>query len=102
MRSLLLVPLLVAGVLALALFDGDAGALTWLRLRAELAASEERRASLRADIDRLRVEARALESDEFAIERAIREDLGYARPGETRVRLPATEGASEVPTSRIP
>jgi cell division protein FtsB len=49
-------------------------------------------------VDRLRAAADALESDRFAIERAIRERLRLARAGETLVRLSGPETAS----SRFP
>ena len=50
------------------------------------------------EIAALRRDVETLESDPAALERAIREDLVFARPGEVVVRLP-----SAVPTNpRIP
>jgi cell division protein FtsB len=43
-------------------------------------------AELEARIESREGEAAALRSDPLALERAIREDLGLARPGETVVR----------------
>jgi cell division protein FtsB len=79
----------VAMALALALTDGDSGLRTWWALRGDLASAQAR-------IERLRAGVAGLESDSgglsgagepFALERAIRERLGYAREGETLVRL---------------
>ena len=47
----------------------------------------ERVAVLEADVERLSVAIAALGSDPLAIERAIREDLELARPGEWVVRF---------------
>lgn len=88
MRGWLWIPALVGLALAIAVLDGDSGLGTWLRLRADLAAAESRMAQIRDETEALERRADALESDEFAIERAIREELEYARRGETLLRLP--------------
>ena len=67
--------------------DEGSGLRKAVRLRSDLHVAEQRIASLRGEIDALREEAARLEDDPFAIERAIREDLDFARPGETLVRL---------------
>ena len=67
--------------------DESSGLPTWRRLRDDLAAAQARIEILRGDIEALRREADALQGDDFALERAIREDLGLARPGESVVRL---------------
>jgi cell division protein FtsB len=74
--------------LAIAVLDGDSGLGTWLRLRADLVAVESRLAEIGEQTGALGRQADALETDEFAIERAIREELEYARSGETLLRLP--------------
>jgi len=56
--------------------------------RDSLENSEEQIARLEAEIARLKDEVGRLERDPFAIERAIREDLEWARTAETVVRLP--------------
>jgi len=70
--------------------DGDAGLRTWWSLRSDLAEASGRIETLRDGVETTRLEAAALEDEEFAIERAIRERLEYARPGETLVRLRGT------------
>ena len=87
MRGWLWIPALAGMVLAVALLDGDSGLGTWLRLRAELADAHGRIAGIRDEADSLARQADALEGDDFAIERAIREELEYARSGETLLRL---------------
>ena len=49
--------------------------------------AEVRIAALSEDIEAHRTQVEALTSNPFAIERAIREELWYAREGETLVRL---------------
>jgi cell division protein FtsB len=67
--------------------DESSGLPTWRRLRDDLAAARARIEMLRGEIEALRREAEALEGDELALESAIREDLGLARPGESVIRL---------------
>jgi cell division protein FtsB len=67
--------------------DESSGLPTWRRLRDDLAAARARIEILRGDIEALRRGAVALEGDDFALECAIREDLGLAQPGESVVRL---------------
>src|SRR5262245_42292815 len=90
----------VAVTLVLAFTDGDSGLRTWWALREDLSAAQAR-------IDRLRGEVADLERDSgglsgagepFALERAIRDRLVYARDGETIVRL----DSPAPPSPRIP
>ncbi len=83
----------VAMVAAFAGWDPDTGVRSWWRLRGDHAAAQERIAELERDIRALRAEAKALRRDPLAQERAIREDLGFARSGETVVRLPGRDDA---------
>lgn len=92
MRAWLLVPLLGVAALGIAALDGDSGLRTWWLLRRDLRSSQETLDRLTAETERLRLEAHALETDPFALERAIREDLGWARPGEVVVLFGASEG----------
>ena len=78
--------LLVLVALHTALDEGS-GIRTWLRLREELASSHARIGTLRREIAQQRREADLLQGDAFAIERAIREELGFAARGQTLVRL---------------
>jgi len=91
---LLLIPALVAAALVYAVFDQQSGIGTWLQMRADLAASRARIGEVRRENRALSQQAALLESDPFAIESAIREDLKLARPGERVVRLPTPEGTS--------
>lgn len=101
MRRLLLVPLALAAVGFWAFLDDENGIRRWLELRRELARSEERIASRRGEVEALRAEADALRKDPLAIEAAIREELGLAKPDELVVRFPRkSEGAGETP--RLP
>jgi cell division protein FtsB len=68
--------------LAVAAFDEDAGVRRWWHLRGELADARARIEQLRAEVEALRAESAELESDSFAVERAIREELLVAQPGQ--------------------
>ncbi len=107
MRGLLWLPGLALGAILIAALGGDSGIGNWLRLRGDLRGARERIALLDREIAALRGHAEELEHDAFAIERAIREDLEYARADETLVRLPKALLLTPVPTpdaarSRIP
>ena len=79
------VVLVLAGLHAA--LDEDAGIRRWLHLRGELEDSRVRIARLEQEVARLRGSADRLEEDRFAIERAIREELGLAASGQRVVRL---------------
>ena len=87
MRGLWWIPALVLAAAVYAAFDGNSGIRTWLRLRGDLHAARGRIAAAQDEIARLERASRELDSDSFAIERAIREDLELAMPGEIIVRL---------------
>ena len=90
MRGFWLIPALLAAAVVYACFDWESGVPAWFRLSGELQQAHERIERLRVEIDELRGQSVALRDDPFAIERAIREDLRLARPGELMVRfLPA-------------
>jgi cell division protein FtsB len=90
-RRFLWIPALLGAVVLYAYIDDEAGVRTWHRLGMDLSASQERIAALQLEIAELRRDAEALESDPAALERAIREDLEFARPGDVVVRLPSAE-----------
>lgn len=86
---------LAAGTLVAAVLDQDAGLRAWWRVHSELEATRDRVAGLRREVRALRSEARALRNDPFALEAAIREDLGLARPGETVLLLEGADAPSD-------
>ncbi len=71
----------------LVVVDRDSGVGTWLRLRSELAQSDARIRRLEAETVSLRRQIEELRTHPWAIERAIREDLDLARPGEVLIRF---------------
>jgi cell division protein FtsB len=82
---------IVGAAVGVAVADDSAGIRTWLQVRRDLRVAEARVAELEARIEAREGEVAALKSDPLALERAIREDLGLARPGEIVVRgLPGT------------
>jgi cell division protein FtsB len=85
-RELAIAGVILAVAAGVALADEETGVRTWLELRADLVVAKTRAAELEARIGRREAEATALRSDPLALEHAIREDLGLARPGETVVR----------------
>jgi cell division protein FtsB len=87
LRAYWLVPAIVACGLVSTVVDRESGLSVWYTLRSDLDASRQRITSLVNETETLRAEIRALESDPFALESAIREDLELARPGETVVRF---------------
>lgn len=98
----LLIPALVAAALLVAWLDADSGIRKYLQLRDDVGAAEVRLDALRGEIGDLQAEAEALEKSDFAVERAIREELEWAKPGETVVRLPAREAISDPSDGETP
>ena len=95
-RGIWLIPALVGAVVVYAAIDDTAGLRSLVRLRSDLDAARGRIEALRGDIALLSQEADGLQTQTFALERAIREGLEFARRGETLVRLPrVTEPRSE-------
>jgi cell division protein FtsB len=82
--------------LVLALIDGESGLRTWLALRDDLHAAQARIDRLKSDVSELEHEGGGLTGagDPFALERAVRERLVYARDGETLVRLDRPDDTS--------
>ena len=87
MKAFWLIPAFFAAVLFLAANDRESGFPMWFELREERHESEKRIALLRNEVEALRVEVKALQSDPVATERAIREVLEFAQPGEIVVRF---------------
>lgn len=86
-KATLLVPLVLAAVAVAAATDGSAGIPVWMELREDLADAQARVSALEAETEALRIEIAALADEPFALERAIREDLVLALPGEVIVRF---------------
>jgi len=86
-RAFLWLGLVLALGLARAGLDADSGVRQWLYLRAELDEARARIVSLEGKVEFLRTEAEQLEADDYALERAIREELELVQPGQTLVRL---------------
>jgi cell division protein FtsB len=93
LRPALLAFALIAAAISYAWLLPESGFPTWLRLREEVADAEQRIHALRRQNEVLREEVAALQRDPFAQERAVREDLGWVRPGEILVRVPDEERA---------
>ena len=87
MRTTWLAPLLLAVVAVIAVADQKSGIPMWLRLRSDVDQAAERVAVLARETEALRAQIEALSSEPFALERAIREDLELALPGEIVVRF---------------
>ena len=85
-RELVIGAAIVGAAVGVAVVDDSAGIRTWLQVRRDLDRAQTRVVALEARIQRREAEAAALRSDPLALERAIREDLGLARPGEIVVR----------------
>ena len=97
MRGVALGVSLLVLALASAALDADSGVRPWLHLRAELADAHARIASLREETGRLGEEIARLEAGDFALERAIREELERVRPGQVLVRLQRSGTAAPIP-----
>jgi cell division protein FtsB len=80
-------PVLGVAALVVAALDADAGIRRWWHLRGELADARARIERLEGEVAALRAESEQLESDPFAVERAIREELLVAQPGQVVLRL---------------
>jgi cell division protein FtsB len=83
----------VVGVATVSFLDEDSGVRAWLRYREDLATARARIEVLRTEVRELEAEAQRLRDDPIAQERAIREDLGLARPGDVVVVLPRSTGS---------
>jgi cell division protein FtsB len=84
----------LVAAMGIALLDAEAGIETWLDLREEAQISRGRIQALEQEVERLANEIEALDSDALALERAIREDLELARPGEWVVRFSSVSAVS--------
>jgi cell division protein FtsB len=81
-QKLLMVSGVLAGVLSLASAADARGFRRYLKLRDDVEALHQRNQAIAAQNEALRREIQALRDDPTALERAVREELGYVKPGE--------------------
>ncbi|MBU8894813.1 septum formation initiator family protein [Corallococcus sp. H22C18031201] len=81
-RKLLAVAAMVAVALSLASVADAKGFRRYLSLRQDVESLRERNRTLAAQNEVLKQEINALRKDPVALERAVREELGYVKPGE--------------------
>lgn len=91
MRALALGTVLIAIVVFFALRSEQTGLRIWYELRSDLQRAQSRVTDLARENEALRLEVATLEASPEAVEKAIREDLGLARPGEVVVRFGGRE-----------
>lgn len=94
MKLLALGMFVIAAMALSAMLDPESGLEIWLELRRDLAVSDTRVERLVRENDALRGEIATLESEPDAIDRAIREELDLALPGEVVVRFEAPPSGS--------
>jgi cell division protein FtsB len=80
----------IAILAASALLDRDSGVGIWLAMREDLALSAARVEALTRENEAMQREIALLEAEPGAIDRAIREELDVALPGEIVVRFEPT------------
>ena len=86
-RTTWLAPLVLAAVAVIAVVDDESGISMWIRLRSDVDQASRRVELAARETEALQAQIDSLSSEPFALERAIREDLELARPGETIVRF---------------
>jgi cell division protein FtsB len=94
-RTLGLGTCLIAILAISALLDQESGVGIWLELREDLSGSAARVAQLTRENDEMRSEIQMLEAEPAALDRAIREELDVALPGEIVVRFIRSERSGE-------
>lgn len=87
-RFTLLLCLCAVAILAFALVFNRHGLLAIAGLEREFESTRDSVDSLRADVDSLRLQTVMLQTDSAFIEKAVREILGWGRPGEFIIRIP--------------
>ena len=86
-KILLVTACALAAVLAGVSVADSAGFRRYARLRGEMKGLETRISDLKTQNARLSREVEALRSDPAALERAVREELGFIAPGEVIINL---------------
>lgn len=77
----------IGAALVFGFADSETGIRTWWELRGELSQARARIDRLQEANSGLLADVKDLRNDRWAMERAIREDLQLARPGEAIVRF---------------
>jgi len=90
-RALGLGTIVIALLAGSAMLDDDTGVRVWRGLRSDLTVSLARVDDLARENESLLREIELLEDDPTAIDRAIREELDLALPGEVVIRFVAAE-----------
>lgn len=97
-KALRIAPIVFLGAIAVAAVSRDSGIPAWLRLDADQREAERRIAATSRSLAELESRAAALRDSEFELERAIRNDLRLARPGEVVVIVPSEDsGVLSIP-----
>ncbi|XXF81345.1 septum formation initiator family protein [Myxococcaceae bacterium GXIMD 01537] len=81
-QKFLVVAAVLAGALTFASVADARGFRRYLKLREDVEALNQRNQSVAAQNEALLREIQALREDPAALERAVREELGYVKPGE--------------------
>ena len=92
-RALGLGTFVILAVAISALLDGDSGVAIWLELTEDLAGANVRVEQLILENDSLQAEIELALADPTAVDRAIREELDLALPGEVVIRFLALDEA---------
>ncbi len=88
----------VSAALIAAILFGSRGLLHLRALTSEETAIRQRIGSLLVENQRLRTQLHALRTDDRYLERLVREQLGFVRPGEVVYRFPVpSRSAPEAP-----
>ncbi len=99
-QPLLLVCLLLVALLVMHEVFGQHGWFGMQRERRRLEALEQEIQRLQQENEALQSEINALKSDPKAIERAAREQMHMARPGEVILTLPAKDHTANLTTTK--
>ena len=75
-----------------------AAAIRWMELRSERSRLENEISSLKSENKKLYEEARRLREDPAYAEAVARRELGFVRPGETKIKIAPRQGTASAST----